>query len=62
MSEVKKCPKCGGEMEIGHLSNGYYWRRGTSRWTMQFGERIFAHKCKHCGYVEFYVVNMGNEP
>ena len=30
MSEVKKCPKCGGEMEVGYLDNAPYWRHGRS--------------------------------
>jgi hypothetical protein len=27
-SEVKKCPKCGGEMEEGYLPNAPRWKRG----------------------------------
>jgi len=54
MSDVKKCPKCGGEMEIGHLSSAYYWRHGKSMWTTEIGERVFAYKCKNCGYIELY--------
>ena len=30
MSEVKKCPKCNGEMEVGYLNNAPYWRRGRA--------------------------------
>jgi predicted nucleic-acid-binding Zn-ribbon protein len=55
MNEVRKCPKCGGEMEIGHLSQANYWRHGKDRWTFEIGKRVFAHKCKNCGYVELYV-------
>jgi len=54
-SEVKKCPKCGGEMETGHLSGAYYWRHGRSMWTMETGKRAFAYKCRNCGYVELFV-------
>jgi predicted nucleic-acid-binding Zn-ribbon protein len=55
MSEVKQCPKCGGEMEIGLLSSAYYWTQGKSRWTTGIGPKVFAYKCKNCGYVELYV-------
>jgi uncharacterized Zn finger protein len=54
MSEVKKCPKCGGEMEVGYLFNAPYWTRGRSRWSFGWDGRVFAYKCKNCGYVEFY--------
>jgi hypothetical protein len=27
-SKVKKCPKCGGEMEVGYLRNAQYWING----------------------------------
>jgi predicted nucleic-acid-binding Zn-ribbon protein len=54
MSEVKKCPKCSGEMEIGHLHNALYWRNGRS--TLRFGldGKVFGYKCRNCGYIEFY--------
>jgi uncharacterized Zn finger protein len=54
MSEVKKCPKCGGEMEVGYLFNAPYWTRGRSRWSFGWDGRVFAYKCKNCGYVELY--------
>jgi uncharacterized Zn finger protein len=54
MSEVKKCPKCGGEMEVGYLFNAPYWTRGRSRWSIGWDGRVFLYKCKNCGYVEFY--------
>jgi hypothetical protein len=54
MSEVKKCPKCGGEMEIGYLRDAPWWRRGKSLVAAGFGPRIFAYRCKKCHYVEFY--------
>jgi predicted nucleic-acid-binding Zn-ribbon protein len=52
-NEVKKCPKCSGEMEIGFLSNAPRWTRGTSIWQIG-GPRVFAFKCRNCGYVELY--------
>lgn len=54
-SEVKKCPKCGGQMEIGYLPNAWNWSAGKSLWKMQQPRRIFGHGCKNCGYVEFYL-------
>jgi predicted nucleic-acid-binding Zn-ribbon protein len=54
MSEVKKCLKCGGEMEVGYLLNAPYWARGRSRWSFGWDGRVFAYKCKNCGYVELY--------
>jgi predicted nucleic-acid-binding Zn-ribbon protein len=55
-SDVKKCPKCGGEMEIGYLSRAPFWLRGKSMY--KFGvnpPRIYGFACKNCGYVEFYL-------
>jgi uncharacterized Zn finger protein len=54
MSEVKKCPKCSGEMEVGYLHNAPYWRHGRSILGLGWDGRVFAYKCKNCGYVEFY--------
>lgn len=53
-SEVGNCPKCGGEMEIGHLPGAFSWSAGKSLWSIKESSRIFAYKCKNCGYVEFY--------
>ena len=54
MTDVRKCPKCSGEMEIGHLRDAPYWRRGTRMLKFGFGPRVFAYKCKNCGYIELY--------
>jgi len=61
MSEVKKCPKCGGEMEKGSLFGAsgslIQWSNKTSgRIDWGFGERksISAFLCENCGYVEIY--------
>ncbi len=54
MSDDKKCPKCGGEMEVGYLHNAPYWRHGRSSIGFGWDGRVFAYKCKNCGYVEFY--------
>jgi predicted nucleic-acid-binding Zn-ribbon protein len=54
-NEVKKCPKCGGEMEVGFLRNAPYWTHGRSVWlSIGWDGRVFAYKCRNCGYVEFY--------
>jgi predicted nucleic-acid-binding Zn-ribbon protein len=55
MNEVKKCPKCGGEMEIGYLNNAHNWIRGKSLLKLLAGPRIYAFACKNCSYVEFYL-------
>jgi predicted nucleic-acid-binding Zn-ribbon protein len=55
MSEVKKCLKCGGDMEKGYLRDAPWWRQGESLLQLGFGERIFAYRCKNCSYVEFYI-------
>jgi len=52
-SEVKKCPKCGGEMEIGYLPGAWSWSAGKSLWSIRRPKRIFGYGCKNCGYVEF---------
>ena len=54
MSEVKKCPKCGGEMEVGFLNNAPYWRNGRSHWGFGRDGKVFGYKCRNCGYIEFY--------
>jgi hypothetical protein len=59
MSEVKKCPKCNGKMEIGYLPSALRWREGTSPWQIGACPRIFGYACKNCGYVEFYLGKEG---
>jgi len=61
MSEVKKCPKCGGEMEVGYLTNASYWRRGRSLWSFGWAGRVFGYKCSNCGYIEFYFEKQENK-
>jgi predicted nucleic-acid-binding Zn-ribbon protein len=53
-SEVKKCPKCGEEMEIGYLPGAFSWSAGRSLWSIKNPLKIFAYRCKNCSYVEFY--------
>jgi hypothetical protein len=52
--EVKKCPKCGKEMEIGYLPGAFSWSAGRSLWSIRNPLKIFAYRCKNCSYVEFY--------
>jgi predicted nucleic-acid-binding Zn-ribbon protein len=53
-SEVKKCPKCGKEMEIGYLPGAFSWSAGRSLWSIKNPLKILAYRCKNCSYVEFY--------
>jgi predicted nucleic-acid-binding Zn-ribbon protein len=54
VSEVKKCPKCNGEMKIGYLSNAYRWTEGKSLWSRP-KSNAYAYACQNCGYIEFYL-------
>jgi predicted nucleic-acid-binding Zn-ribbon protein len=60
-TEVKKCPKCGGEMK-----KGYVRATGAVLYPVHFAEKISfwgggndkntcAFACKTCGYLEFYI-------
>jgi predicted nucleic-acid-binding Zn-ribbon protein len=54
MSEVKKCPKCGGEME---QDKGLFVYGRVFRLTKKGdvdGDRITPFYFKDCGYIEFY--------
>jgi hypothetical protein len=53
-NEVKKCPKCSGEMEIGYFRDAPWWRKGKSLMQFGFGPRIYAYKCKQCGFTELW--------
>jgi predicted nucleic-acid-binding Zn-ribbon protein len=55
--EVRKCPKCSGEMVSGEAMVGYgYWGfRLRKLETGNFiGDKIIPFYCKSCGYIEFY--------
>lgn len=56
MSEVKKCPKCGGEMEKGDklvgehgLLSVRFAKKGDA-----LGDQIIPFYCKNCDYIELY--------
>jgi len=61
MSEVMKCPKCGGEMK-----NGYVRGTGGEIYPVHFTDKVSfwgggnrestrALACKKCGYIELYI-------
>lgn len=61
MSEdrVKKCPKCGGEMEEGEritsFARGWIPQAVTFAKKMDIrGDKIIPFHCKKCGYIELY--------
>ena len=52
--EVKKCPKCDGEMEQGeftpsHIPTHRFLKKGDL-----LGDEIIPFYCKNCGYLELY--------
>ena len=57
MSEVKKCPKCGGDIVEGDrlvahtrvLAGVSLAKKGDI-----LGDRIIPYYCEKCGYIEFY--------
>ena len=52
MSEVKKCPKCGGEMvEAETLIPKVTIFPKKGRW---LGDRVIPTYCKNCGFIEIY--------
>ena len=55
MSEVKKCPKFGGEMEVGRLPGAFSWSAGKNLWRLEDSKRIFGYGCNECGYEECYL-------
>jgi hypothetical protein len=66
MSEVKKCPKCGGDMEQGfmYVGKGIYWDKDENRWVYRGMETLIfrwrspigvqAQRCKQCRLVTFF--------
>ena len=59
MSDVRKCPKCGGEMQKGSLF-GFYgqltkWTNKESGLVWRGGNDVSAFLCKNCGYIELYM-------
>jgi len=55
MSEVKKCPKCGGEMEKGARITGYLTIAVRfTRMSDLKGDMIIPYYCKKCGFIELF--------
>jgi predicted nucleic-acid-binding Zn-ribbon protein len=55
MGDVKKCPKCGGEMVTGVLSvAGIAYEINWRVRSLSLGEKIVAYRCRQCGYAELY--------
>jgi len=51
MTEVKKCPKCGGEMAEGeHFLFPYV----SYLLAVESGDTSILFSCKKCGYIELY--------
>ena len=66
-SELRRCPKCDGGMELGFVLPspgptgpvtwfGGTWVRGLSQSHGSEGTEyeMRAHRCQDCGFVEFY--------
>jgi len=67
MSEVKKCPKCKGEMikgSKGSLERNFACTRGEPNPEVPQNVKVQSYYCKKCGYIEFYREsrNKGAEP
>ena len=54
MSEVKKCPKCGEEMEKGKDLKGYGMHILLRKSGDLLGDIIIPFYCKNCGFIELY--------
>jgi len=52
MSEVKKCPRCGGKMVRGAMEIETT-DSGVPVWRI-LGTELVAYVCGKCGYVELY--------
>ena len=59
MSEIKTCPKCGGEMEKGEritsAARGWIPQAVTlAKEGDFFGDKILPFYCKKCGFIELF--------
>jgi predicted nucleic-acid-binding Zn-ribbon protein len=57
MSEAKKCPKCGGEMEAGRsliATHAHFWEVLLSKKGDWYGDKVIPFFCKNCGFIEIY--------
>lgn len=57
-SEVKKCPKCGGETKRRHLSSARtrigLLSDSDSFWFPGKRDKVIAFVCQKCGFIELY--------
>jgi len=60
MSEVEKCPKCGGEMKSGGISTQGGFRI-LKQGDLQ-GDKVSTFYCRDCGFVELYKEPSTKEP
>jgi len=56
---IDKCPKCGGEIEKGHVGSAVYstwpyWVKEGKR-TKIGCPKVLYYSCSKCGYIESYV-------
>jgi predicted RNA-binding Zn-ribbon protein involved in translation (DUF1610 family) len=57
MSDVKKCPKCGGEMIRGsneNLGRNFACTRSEPKPEELRVGKVLSYCCRNCGYVGFY--------
>ncbi len=60
-NEVKKCPKCNGEMEKGRsliATHAHFWEVLFSKKGDWYGDKIIPLYCKKCGYIELIQRNV----
>ena len=54
MSEVKKCPKCDGEMVQGEFLKNLPKVVVFTKEDQRSCERVIPNYCKKCGFIEIY--------
>ena len=54
--EDRNCPKCGGDMDEGYLSEAlFYFSKSQTGMLRKSVSANSARACVRCGYVEFYI-------
>ena len=69
-TEVRKCPKCGGEMRIGKLLARYspikhydlVFEGAEQRKLLTEKKWLVAYACDNCGYLESYLSKTESVP
>lgn len=68
MNEMRKCPKCSGEMkegfiadtwgDVGHGTSKQEWGDGSKNWWRQLNtqKKVKSFACESCGYIENFVM------